>query len=476
MKSHKIKKILLTLLMLPLFAIGQCWESVSAGNSYTVAQKTDGTLWSWGRNHTSQLGLGTSTDVSVPTQINADNDWLQFSNGSIHTLALKTDGSLWAWGNNGAGQLGNGTTENSSIPIQIGIETDWVHISCGFSHSLAIKSDGTLWAWGRNDKGQLGDGTILDKSVPTQIGTDSDWQTVYGSPLGGKGSIALKTNGTLWAWGHNNEGQLGDGTTTDRLIPTQIGTDTNWEKITSIIDYSLAIKTNGTLWAWGRNFYGQLGIGSNPNNPYIPQDNQHVPVQVGTDTDWAEISAGGFHALALKTSGSLWGWGDNNYYFQLGISALTDQYSPVQVGNDTDWVSISAGGVHTTAIKSDNSLWVCGWNKLGELGIGLGNENMPGNDSQWGLVPVTCDVLSNPYFDENIAFNFYPNPTYNILHIENLNQQIIADITVLDITGKVVITVNANESQIDVSALKAGLYFVKITSNNKVYDGKFIKQ
>ena len=463
-----MKKILFIILLLPIFSNAQCWQSVSAGNSNTIAKKSDGTLWAWGKNNTAQLGIGTNTDVNVPTQINTDTNWQQFSIGNIHTIALKTNGTLWAWGNNGAGQLGDGTTISTTVPAQIGVETDWSSISCGAGYSLSIKTNGTLWAWGRNDLGQLGDGTNIDKISPTQIGSDSNWQ-VISAGAGTGTSLAIKTDGTLWAWGDNTFGQLGDGTTTNKNQPIQIGTATNWWKIAShCSEHSLAIKTDGTLWAWGKNYYGQLGDGTHTN--------QSVPIQIGTATNWKEVSLGGFHSLGLKTDGTLWGWGDNNYYGQLGDGYPNDQNSPIMIGNATDWVSISAGGVHTTAIKSDNTLWVCGWNYHGELGNGSFTGNVPGNDSQWGLISVSCIPLNNAVFNENTPFTFFPNPANNVLNIENPNQLIIEAITVIDTMGKVIITQKGNQNQLDVSNLQSGLYFIKIESENKIYQGKFIKQ
>src|SRR3989344_6242212 len=237
-----------------------------------------------------------------------------------HTIAIKSDGTLWAWGYNLYGQLGDGTTSQRNSPVQIGTDNNRVSISAGGYHTIAIKSDGTLWAWGSNDSGQLGDGTYNNKTTPTQITTvAANWVSIS---TGGLHTLAIKSDGTLWAWGYNSGGQLGDGTATQRNSPVQIGTGNNWTSIAAGYYHTIAIKSDGTLWAWGYNGYGQLGDGT--------MVNKSSPAQIGTDNNWASIEAGGYHTLAIKSDGTLWAWGDNGYG-QLGDGTNTDRFSPVQV-------------------------------------------------------------------------------------------------------------------------------------------------
>ena len=364
-------------------AIAQCWQKIAVGGNHNLALKTDNTLWTWGSNNVGQLGNGNNINSNIPIKIGNATNWSQIAAGvsGDHSLAIKTDGTLWAWGYNFYGQLGDGTSANRNAPIQIGVDADWSYISAGLHYSLALKTNGTIWAWGRNNSGQLGIGSNLApndiKLIPTQVGTATDWVKII---AGDAHSLAIKANGTLWAWGFNLYGQLGNGLNTDRLIPTQIGTATNWSQIAGGDGHTVALKTDSTLWTWGDNQYLQLGNGTSG-----PGTNTNLPASVGIATDWAKITSGEFHAFAIKTDGTLWSWGRNEWS-QLGIGNNINQNILVQTGTATNWAQMGGGRQHSVALKSDGTLWAFGRNTLGQLGDGT-------NVTQTTPVQIIC---SNP--------------------------------------------------------------------------------
>ena len=297
---------------------------VSAGYFHSLGLKTDGTLWSWGYNYQCQLGLGgdcPGTDSYVPTQIGTDADWVMISAGAFHSFGLKSNGTLWAWGYNYWSQLGDGSlyTEQQSSPVQIG-DNQWVMVSGKNSHTLGLKRDGMLWAWGTTvPESGLGDGVTTGSIWPMRIGDENDWSTVS---AGNQYSLALKSDGTLWAWGWNGFGQLGNGTADSSKVPKPIGIDADWVMISAGTYHNLALKSDGTLWAWGYNYYGQIGDGTTMD--------RYVPVQIGADADWVMVSAGDFHSLAMKSDGTFWAWG-YNYQGQLGDGSQVDQHEPVEI-------------------------------------------------------------------------------------------------------------------------------------------------
>jgi alpha-tubulin suppressor-like RCC1 family protein len=308
------------------------------------------------------------------TQVKAQCWRSVYAEASPNTFAIRADGTLWAWGANSQGQLGIGTlTEIDQLtPLKIGTATDWKELAVG-SHVLALKTDGTLWAWGNNNAGQLGDGTTTARYSPVQIGTATNWKTIA-SGIGH--SLAIKTNGTLWAWGNNQRGQLGDGTNSNKSIPVQIGLSSDWKTITAGESFSLAIKTDGTLWSWGKNSGGQLG-----NATFI---DQNIPDQVGIQSTWEKVSAGGFHVFATRSTGSLWSWGED-FCGSLGNGFNSSINIPFQYEQALNWQNVSAGFGHSLALRNTGVLWGCGWNFEGQVGNAT-------NSCQETLVRIGLDV------------------------------------------------------------------------------------
>lgn len=328
----------------------------SSSSLHTAVTLKDGSLWAWGMGVAED---GIWGETLSPLRIGADNDWVDVVSGSLHTVALKKDGSLWAWGWNGYGQLGNGTTNDMVTPVRIGLDNDWSTAAAGWDYTLALKKDGSLWAWGANNGGQLGDGTRTSRIAPVKIGPNTDQWTVVSSDENGH-ALALKSDGTLWSWGNNSYGQIGDGTTVEKLSPVRIGNYTDyWKSIAAGSDFSVAVKTDGTIWAWGSNGSGQLGNGT--------WNGRTTPGRIGTDTDWTTVVAGYAHVNALKINGSMWSWGAN-YSGQQTNDSYEDILAPAMLGIDHVSTLVPIQGDSSFVIKSDGSFWAWGDNQYGQLG------------------------------------------------------------------------------------------------------------
>jgi len=385
--------------------------AVTAGGSHTVALKADGTVWAWGRNDQGQLGVGThgsETDRDTPVQVKGEEGIgtltgvVAVAAGGNHTVALKADGTVWAWGDNFYGQLGDDNDVpgiDSDTPVQVvgeggeGTLTGVVALAAGGSHTVALKADGTVWAWGKNDHGQLGDNTGvpgIDSDTPVRVKGEGGEGTLTGVVAVAAGSsytVALKDDGTVWAWGNNEHGQLGDGNEgTDSDAPVQVTIVLGGDPLTGVVEaaagrqHTVALKDDGTVWTWGSNGNGQLG-----DNTGVPGIDSDTPVQVvdeggtGTLAGVAAVAAGYSHTVAVKTVGTVWAWG-YNFDGQLGVGTHgleTDSDTPVQVvdagdvtGFLTGVAAVAAGKWHTVALKEDGTVWAWGKNDQGQLGDG----------------------------------------------------------------------------------------------------------
>ena len=321
-------------------------------------------MWAWGRGQDGQLGINAVGFRSSPVQVDSGISWpriaaVEFAGG------IKGDGTLWMWGDGVSGHMGNDSVEKRSSPTQVGTDTDWAAINVGASFIGAVKTNGTAWVWGQNNAGYLGlNNTIgAGRSSPTQLGSLTNWVKIQ---FFSNSAVALKTDGTLWSWGHNLAGQLGTNNTVYRSSPVQIGTDTNWSNIAGSFQTPIAQKTTGSIWSWGNNENGNSGL-----NDVVHRSS---PVQIGSATDWilAENAlSSGKTNLLRKTNGSLYGFGYNNYGM-IGHNFTGKVSSPVQVGALTTWASVAVTSNAGLAVKTDGTLWSQGNGAdYGQLGNNL---------------------------------------------------------------------------------------------------------
>lgn len=413
------------------------WVSVSGGTSHVMATKTDGTLWGWGYNVNGQLGTNNTTSYSSPVQIGTLTNWASVSTGTGFTLATKTDGTIWSWGQNSTYQLGQGNVTNLSSPVQIGTLTNWASVSGSQGSGMAIKTDGTLWGWGANDAGCLGLGNATPRTSPVQVGTLTNWSKIK-STNQAVSYAAIKTDGTLWGWGYNGYGRIGDGSSIDRSSPVQVGTLTNWTDCMASQYNSFFINSSGVLYSTGTSINpgdsvqsywlgtwtvsetsspiqigayttytklgrGMAGSGAIDSQGYLfawgpngtapltyteTAANLSSPVQIGTQTNWAKPF--------IKTDGSLWLWGNaGTGTMGLNTDAPAGTYpftTPVRVGTLTNWSDISFGNSSSIAVKTDGTAWGWGGNAAGELG--LGNTTVRSSPTQIGTLTNWSKLLA----------------------------------------------------------------------------------
>jgi alpha-tubulin suppressor-like RCC1 family protein len=474
---------------------GGAITKVDAGTYHSLALRSDGTVWDWGSNFSGQLGNDSTTDSHTAVKVTGLADVVDASAGGDHSLAVKSDGTVWSWGDNYHGQLGDGTHTNHQRPVQVGkriveIEylsgaakvaagdnhslalmqdgsvyawgtssdtaakvsglTDVLDVAAGGGYSLAIKSDGTddgnpydgtvwawtpghtpgqvrgpygngyltdvvdvaageghslalmednagkttVWAWGDNYDGQLGEGTKTNRTYPVQVhgpGNVSYLTDVKAIACGAWHSLALKNDGTIWAWGDGLNGQLGVHTNGDHTVPYQVHGPGDVSYLTDVEDiaggyrHSLAVKSDGTVYAWGEGGHGQLGLNSD-NDHTVPYQvhglNNSQPPDNGL-SGIGHVSGGEYHSIALGNDGTVYAWGENSSG-QLGTNSTNDHYYPVQVqgpggvavsGYLSEVRAVDAGASFNLAVKNDGTVWGWGDNGSGQLGTNSTNDH-----------------------------------------------------------------------------------------------------
>lgn len=353
---------------LALPSIGQPNKSIAAGIYHTLKIGRDGTVWSWGSNGAGQLGDGTRIDKSTPVKVSGLRDVIEVAAGGSYSMALKRDGTVWSWGSNGDGQLGDGTKINRSTPVKVSGLTGITAIAAGYSHSMALKNDKTVWAWGNNGYGQLGDGTTIDKSVPVNVSGLTELTAIE---AGDGYCIALKSDETVWSWGDNDFGQLGDGTRVSKSTPVQVSKLKGIKIIAAGGSHNIAVGFDRTVWFWGdcgQHIMRGTNVTENaPSAIIIP--NPNIPSSAFTMGGIIGAEAGYDYSMVLKSDGTVWSWGDNQYG-QLGDGTKIYKKFTVKVSGITEIKEIAAGYYHGIAFKNDGTLWAWGDNYYGQLGDG----------------------------------------------------------------------------------------------------------
>lgn len=332
-----------------------------AGYYHTVSLVSGGQVFAWGEGNRGQIGDGTDYYRIVPVMTRNLSQIVQIDSGVRSSMALRADGTVWTWGLNENGQLGIGTLQNVNVPTRV-TGLDGVHITAisgglGY-HSMALAEDGTVWTWGRNNSGELGDGTVEGKTAPVQV---QGLTGVTAIAAGGYHSLALKEDGTVWAWGTNGNGEVGDGTQINRTLPVQVAGLSDVVNIAAGGSHSLAVKRDGTVWSWGYNLFGVLGDGTGTN--------RGTPVQVLNLDGITDVAGGGYHSLALDAEGRVWSWGRGDQG-QLGRTDYVTDFFPARVEGLIPVTAISAGGFHSIVMTEEGRVWGWGLNSSGQLGDG----------------------------------------------------------------------------------------------------------
>ena len=341
--------------------------SVGAGFEHTAVTFDDGTVWAWGRNRFGQLGTGDFEETGFSTPVHNVTGATQLAAGGYHNLALETSGRLLAWGADLWGQVGDGDPPSndgpplppsgSPVPVQVGEETDWVQVAAGFGHSLGVRADGSVWGWGANHTGQLGEGLPSQQTTPAQLAVSNATKVAAGF----QHSLALTSDGGVFAWGDNSSGQLGLPAGGGAPSPVLVPGLPDILALAAGAQHSLALRADGAVFAWGSNQFGELGRGDDHPG--------HEPRPVAGLSNIVAISAGMNHSLARDADGVVWSWGRNDSG-QLGDGTVQGRSMPLPVNHLRNVTSMTGGGSHSAALQADGTLVAWGNNRSGQLGNG----------------------------------------------------------------------------------------------------------
>ncbi len=439
-------------------------QPMAVGGRHSLLICNDQRVAAFGYNGFGQLGIGNLKEQHTPTTVLQVNQVTHVAGGLFHSLFVKNDGTVWSVGRNATGALGDGSYADRTIPTQVMGLFEVQQVSGGSEHSLFLKKDGTVWACGLNSSGQLGDGSTTSKNVAVKIeGLDS----VVRVEAGAEYSLFLKENGSVWACGYNGFGQLGLGSRVAKTRPVPIPGMTEVVDVSAGEWHSLFVKKDGSVWACGRNQSGQLGISTLMD--------QNTPVQINGLPFILQVSAGGIHSAFVSSDGEVWTCGLNsggNNDGQLGDGTNQDRLIPVRVHASWDKANIIQAACtreHTLLLDDQGTLWACGRNNYGQLGIGsftTRNFLIP----EKSLLPCQLRIVSGNLPDSQYReLSYYPNPTQSTLHISSWPCFVHASIVLYNSMGYLVWTssgISGCNSIIELPKIPDGVYYVSVMDQN----------
>jgi alpha-tubulin suppressor-like RCC1 family protein len=372
--------------------------ALSMSEYHTLALMSNGTVWAWGLNCYGECGMpNTTTIILSPIKVPGLYDVKAIAAGSDFSVVLKNDGTVWAWGSNSYGDIGNGDpvtgthADDHLYPVMLPI-INVIAIAAGDDYGMALRDDGTVWTWGSNNYGQLGNGgAIGDNSyvtVPTEVAGLSDIKAIYAGP---SNAVAVKSDGTIWVWGRRDR-ILGEMMTDMKAggisVPTLLFNNTDVKSMAIGDNHAVILKNNGTIWIWGDDWRGMLGNGSK-NYLSASPDYTYTPIMVPGLSNVTAITAGIEHTVALESNGTVWAWGGNEWG-ELGDGTQLDRNLPVMmpISNVT---YITAGGLSTAILDKSGVVWTCGSGVNGELGDGSSGTGV------YKSSPVRVNVQSDSF-------------------------------------------------------------------------------
>lgn len=454
-----MKKQISLILLIQSLCLSQIAQQISCGEFHSFLLCDNGDLYTFGHNAAGQLGTGNYDYQTLPYHLESLPPISQAAGGGYHSLAVTDDGHVYSWGSSEYGQVGDGSqgTFYNTPQLISGIE-DVIQVDAGRYFSAALKSDGTVWTWGRNDSGNLGHGNYDAATVPTQVMELTD---IVSIECGSWSLFAIDSDGTVYCFGDNNFSALGLGSD----FPTTYNTPQTMN-ITDVIKieagywHAIALKSDGTVWAWGTDAFGQLGQGQSGFG--------NIPIQVSSLTNIVDIAAGNGFCLAMDSEGTLFTWGDN-IYGQLG-NGTTGSFSnvPTILNGVSEVVEIACGDHHLLCLAENGELLGCGKNDGGQLGIGSNEDS-----NELVLSTNSCGLIDHTQNLSYAELSLYPNPAAEEVFIGAFSgyyDLCVYDVT----GKKVISGNFFGNQVIDVSRLNQGVYIFRIIMDEITREQKMI--